>query len=346
MSSSTDHRTPHTTSGPGAPAHQVDRRGWVLFGAMGAIWGVPYLFIKVAVEHVEPPVVVFGRTIVAVVPLLAIAARAGAIRPALRRWRPLLAFATLEMAIPWILLTSAERELPSGLTGLLIACVPIVGAIAAFTLGDRDALRPRRLAGIALGLAGVGLLVAADLGGTGTPWVSVVEVLLVCVGYAVAPFIAARRLRDVPDLGVVSLSLAFVAVVYAPIAWFTRPRSAPPAEVWWAILALGLLCTAVAFVVFFRLIATIGPARSTLITFINPAVAVVVGAVVLDERITLATVGGFALVIAGCWFATRLALTATGPRARRRARPPGGADPSWSFGRRAARSLRPPSPAA
>ena len=272
---------------------------------MGAIWGVPYLFIKVAVEHVEPPVVVFGRTIIAVIPLLVLAVRAGAVRPALRRWRPLLAFAALEMAIPWILLTSAEQHLPSGLTGLLIACVPIVGAVAAFALGDRGALRPRRLAGIALGLGGVALLVAADLGGTGTPWVSVVQVLLVCVGYAVAPFIAVRRLRDVPDLGVVSLSLAAVAIVYAPLAWLTRPASAPPAEAWWAIIALGVLCTAIAFVVFFRLISSIGPARSTLITFVNPAVAVVVGAIVLDERITFATVAGFALVVAGCWFATR-----------------------------------------
>ena len=138
----------------------LNRRSWTLFALMGAIWGVPYLFIKVAVEHLAPPVVVFGRTAVAIVPLLIIAARAGAIRPALARWRPLLAFAALEMAIPWLLLTDAERRLPSGLTGLLIACVPIVGAVVAFALGDRQALAPRRVVGIALGLGGVALLVA------------------------------------------------------------------------------------------------------------------------------------------------------------------------------------------
>ena len=193
----------------------MNRHAWILFGLMGAIWGVPYLFIKVAVEHMSPPVVVFGRTSIAVVPLLIVATRAGAIRPALACWRPLLAFATLEMAIPWFLLTDAERHLPSGLTGLLIACVPIVGAVVAYLLGDHHALAPRRLAGIALGLSGVTLLVAADLSGE-APWWSIVEVLLVCVGYATAPFIASRRLADVPDVGVVALSLSAVAIVYAP----------------------------------------------------------------------------------------------------------------------------------
>ena len=271
---------------------------------MGAIWGVPYLFIKVAVEHMAPPVVVFGRTSLAVVPLLLLAARAGAIRPALAKWRPLLAFAALEMAGPWFLLTDAERHLPSGLTGLLIACVPIVGAVAAYVLGDRSALAPRRVAGIVIGLLGVSLLVATDLGGE-APWWSVVEVLLVCVGYATAPFIASHRLADVPDLGVVALSLTAVAIVYAPIAWATWPDDGPPARAWAAVAALAVLCTAIAFVVFFRLIAAVGPARATLITFINPAVAVAVGALFLDEEITAATIGGFVLVLTGCWFATR-----------------------------------------
>ncbi|MET0577623.1 MAG: DMT family transporter, partial [Ilumatobacteraceae bacterium] len=285
-------------------AAPIDRRGWVLFAAMGIIWGVPYLFIKVAVEHLEPAVVVFGRTAIAAVPLLFLAVRAGAIRPALAAWRPLLAFAVLEMALPWILLTDAEQHLPSGLTGLLIACVPIVGTVVAFLLGDRSVLRATRLAGIAVGLAGVTLLVAADLGGE-APWWSIAEVLLVCVGYASAPFIASRRLAHVPDLGVVAVSLTGVAVVYAPLAWITRPTETPPAEAWASVLALAFLCTAIAFVVFFKLIAAVGPARSTLITFVNPAVAVVVGAIVLDEQITVTTVAGFALVLVGCWLATR-----------------------------------------
>ena len=125
-----------------------------------------------------------------------------------------------------------------------------------------------------------------------------------CVCYATAPFIAARRLADVPSVGVVALSLSVVVVIYAPIALATWPDDTPPARAVLAVVALGLLCTAIAFVVFFRLIAAVGPARATLITFVNPAVAVVVGAVFLDEEITATTIGGFALVLAGCWLAT------------------------------------------
>lgn len=283
----------------------ISRRGWILFGLMGAIWGVPYLFIKVAVEHLSPPVVVFGRTSIAAVVLLPIALSQGAVRAALPHWRAILAFAALEMAGPWLLLTNAEQHLPSGLTGLLIACVPIVGAIVAYLLGDHSALHPRRLLGIAIGLGGVAFLVAADLGGTGIPWWSVAQVLLVCVGYATAPFIATHRLGTVPSLGVVTISLTAVALLYTPFAWLARPDVAPPGKAWAAVVALGLLCTALAFVLFFALIADIGPTRATLITFVNPAVAVVVGAIVLDEEITVATLIGFVLVLAGCWLSTR-----------------------------------------
>lgn len=284
----------------------MTRRGWALFAAMGVIWGVPYLLIKVAVEHVEPPIVVFGRTSVAAIVLVAIAAHRRALAPALRRIGPVLAFAVMEMAAPWFLLTNAERRLPSGVTGLLVACVPLVGTVVARLLGDRGALHPGRLAGLAVGLGGVALLIGRDLRGAhGIPWWSVVQVLLVCVGYASAPFVAAHRLRDVPDIGVIAVALAATAIVYAPLAWLTRPDVAPPAKVWWAIAGLAVLCTGIAFVTFFALIGEIGPTRATLITFVNPAVAVALGAIVLDEKITIATIGGFALIVGGCWLATR-----------------------------------------
>jgi drug/metabolite transporter (DMT)-like permease len=163
-----------------------------------------------------------------------------------------------------------------------------------------------RLVGIAVGLGGVALLVAHDLGGSdGIPWWSVAQMLLVCVGYATAPFIVARRLTDVPALGVVAISLTAVTLVYAPLAWVARPDASPPAKVWWAVAALAVVCTAIAFIVFFALISEVGPERATLITFVNPAVAIILGAAVLDEKITAATVAGFFLVLCGCWLATR-----------------------------------------
>jgi drug/metabolite transporter (DMT)-like permease len=270
------------------------------------IWGLPYLLIKVAVEHLSPSVIVFGRTSLAGVVLVMLAARTGALRPALAHWKPVLAFAAGEMALPWLLLTNAEKRLPSGLTGLLVACVPIFGALAAYALGDRAALGLVRVVGIAVGLGGVALLVGRDLNGSGgIPWWSVIEVLLVCVGYATSPFIVARRLGDVPTLGVVAVSVAAVALAFSPFAWSSRPTGLPPATTLWAVLGLAVICTGIAFVVFFALIAEVGPARATLITFVNPAVAVGLGAIVLDEQITAATVGGFVLVLTGCFLATR-----------------------------------------
>jgi drug/metabolite transporter (DMT)-like permease len=284
----------------------MTRRGWFLLAAMGVLWGVPYLLIKVAVKQMSPPVVVFGRTSVAAVVLIVLAARTDAIRPALRRWKMVLAFAAIEIGGPWLLLTNAEKRLPSGLAGLLVSCMPLVGAVGAYVLGDHTALRPLRLVGIAVGLAGVALLVGSDLSGRGgIPWGSVFQMILVCVCYAAGPLLAARRLSDVPPLGVIAVSLASVAIVYAPFAWFNRPSAVPPARALWAVLALSIACTGIAFFVFFALIAEIGPTRAMSFAFMNPAVAVILGAVFLHEAITLATVGGFILVLTGCWFATR-----------------------------------------
>jgi drug/metabolite transporter (DMT)-like permease len=284
----------------------VTKRGWILFSAMAFIWGIPYFLIRVAVKQLEPSVVVFGRTALAALVLLTLAARSGAIRPALRRWRTVLIFAVMEMAIPWILLATAEEHLTSGLTALIIAAVPIVGTIAAFALGDRNALRFVRIVGIGLGLSGVALLVGRDLtSDQAPPWWSVVEVLIVVVCYATAPFLADRRLSDVPSLGVIAVSLSFVALVYAPIAATKLPDHTPSINAILAVLGLAFICTGLAFIVFFALIDEVGPARAGMITFANPVVAVGLGAVFLDELITVATVIGFALVMAGCWLATR-----------------------------------------
>ena len=272
---------------------------------MSVIWGLPYLLIKVAVDDLSPAVVVAGRTSIAALLLLPVAIHQGAIRPALAHWRWLLPFTALEMAIPWLLLTDAEQRLPSGLTGLLVATVPLFGAATALVLGDRTVLSPKRLSGLALGVVGVALLVGFG-GDDGTVDVrSVVQVLLVAVGYAVAPFIASKRLGSVPTMGVVTTSIGIVALLYLPAAVVLRPDDAPPANTIWAVIGLGVLCTAIAFLVFFALIDEVGPARATLITFANPAVALSLGVLVLGESLTLGLLLGFPVVLAGCWLASR-----------------------------------------
>ena len=278
----------------------------MLFAAMSVIWGTPYLLVKVAVKELSPSFIVCARTALAAIVLVAIAAKHDALRPALRRWPWILAFSTIEMGVPWLLVANAERRLPSGITGLLIACVPLAASIAGFFLGEAGALRPIRLLGIAIGFAGVAVLVSRDLGSRGAiPWGSVLAIMLVCVGYATAPFIADRKLYDVPTIGVIGLSLSFVAIAYLPAATISLPDHHISANAWWSVLGLAVICTGVAFVAFFALIAEVGPSRATLITFVNPAVAITLGAVFLSERITLSTIGGFALVLTGCWCATR-----------------------------------------
>ncbi|HWL46069.1 MAG TPA: DMT family transporter [Ilumatobacter sp.] len=279
----------------------MTRRGWLLFLTMGVIWGLPYLFIKEAVASFSPAGVVAGRTLGAAVLLLPVALHQRALRPALAHWPWVLAFAAIELAGPFMLLSHAEQTLPSGLTGLLVSTVPLVAAVIGFTRGDRGALRASRIVGLLVGVAGVALVVGG--GGDGTvSATAVVEVLLTAVLYAIAPFIVATRLRDVPALGSITLSLGMAGLAYLPIAFLTQDGT-PTGRSIAALVALAVLCTAFAFVVFFALIAEIGPTRAPLITYINPIVALALGVAVLDEQLSPLMLLGIPLILAGCWFA-------------------------------------------
>jgi drug/metabolite transporter (DMT)-like permease len=281
----------------------VTRRGWLLFSSMCVIWGIPYLLIRVAVRELTPATLVFGRTALAAALLLPVAARRGELRPLLPSWRPLLAFAAVEIALPWVLLGSAEQRLTSSLTGLLLASVPLIGAVVATATGDDDPLGGRRLAGLLLGLVGVSALVGLDVRGTSaTP---LAEVGLVAVCYAVGPIMLSRTLSDLPRLGVIAVSLAACAIGYAPVAALQLPSSFPAGRVIGSVVGLAVVCTAVAFVLFFALIAELGPARATVITYVNPAVAALLGVTVLGEAFTKGMGIGFALVLAGSVLATQ-----------------------------------------
>ena|SRR5438128_5501403 len=285
----------------------MTRRGLALFAAMCVIWGIPYLLIRVAVRDLSPAMLVFARTGIGALLLLPIAAARGEIRPVLRRWFPLLVFAAVEIAVPWILLSSAETRLSSSLTGLLIAAVPLVGAFITRTTGARERLGATNAVGLAIGLVGVGAIVGLDLGGaSGFP---LLEIAGVAVGYAVGPIVLSRHLVGLPGLGVIALSLAVSAVVYAPIALLQVPAEAPSAKVLASVVTLAVVCTAVAFVLFFALIGEVGPVRATVITYVNPAVAAILGVGLLGERFTTGMGVGFALVLLGSVLATRPRVT-------------------------------------
>jgi drug/metabolite transporter (DMT)-like permease len=270
---------------------------------MGVLWGIPYALIKVAVRDFDPGTLVFFRTGIGAVLLLPVAAGRGDLRPLLASWRPLLLYTVAELAIPWVLLSSAETKLPSSLSGLLVAAVPLVGAGIVKLIGGHEALGARGLTGLILGLFGVGVLVGFDVSGRQIS--AVVMVAVVVVGYATGPIILARSLKDLPALGVVAASLTLCAVAYAPWGLTHLPRAGTPTHVWLAVVTLGVVCTAAAFMVFFQLIATIGPVRATVITYINPAVAVIIGVAFLNESFGLATAAGFVLILGGSVLAAR-----------------------------------------
>lgn len=280
----------------------MSRRSRLLFAAMCVIWGIPYLLIRVAVRDVDPGTLVFARTAVGGLVLLPLALRGAGFGPVARRWRPLLAFAVIELAVPWLLLADAELRLSSSLAGLLVAAVPLVGVLVGRVLRTDEQVDALRMAGLVLGLVGVAALVGIDLGHVDVR--ALAEIAVVVLGYAVAPVILARSLSDLPSIPVVAAALLVTAAGYLPYAATHPPRQLSGQTVG-AVLVLGTVCTSLAFVLFFALINDIGPARATVFTYVNPAVAVAAGVLLLDERLTLGMAVGFPLVLLGSVLATR-----------------------------------------
>lgn len=281
----------------------MSRRGAAMFAAMCVLWGIPYLLIRVSVRELPPVVLVFGRTAIGAAILLPIAARRGELRPLVACWRWLAAFAAVEIALPWLLLAMAEQHVSSSLTALLLACVPLVGAAIAWVDVRRERLAAANAAGLLIGLLGVAALAGLDVSAASPAGLA--EILVVAVCYAIGPVILIHRLRDVSGLAVIAGSLAIVGVAYGPAAALHLPASAPSAEVVSAVVALAVACTAVAFLIFFALIAEVGPVRATVFTYVNPAVAAALGVGLLGERFTVPMGVGLALILIGSSLATR-----------------------------------------
>src|SRR6266849_2718181 len=283
----------------------MTRRGLLLFAAMCVIWGIPYLFIRIAVSELTPATLVFLRTVVAAVVLLPIAIRRGGFRELFDEWRPLVMFALIEIGVPWLSISTAEQHISSSLAGLLISAVPLVGVMIAPLFGNRERIGPVNLVGLLLGLVGVAAIVGLDLRATG--WVPLLEMAVVVVCYAAGPAILARCLSSLPAVSVNAAALTLCAVAYGPLAAFQWPRTIPSYGVLTSVAVLALVCSALAFLIFFALIAEIGPVRATVITYINPAVAAGAGILVLQENFTAGMGIGFILVLAGSSLATRRA---------------------------------------
>jgi len=282
----------------------VSARAWALFAAVSVIWGMPYLFIKIAVDEISPSLLAWSRLALAAVVLLPLAWKLGALRGLRERWRILTLFAAVEMAVPWPLLGFGEVHVSSSLAAILVATVPLFVALLATRFDHSERPTVKRLVGMLIGLAGVVALVGIDLGGQGDELLGALAVLAVAFLYAIGPMIVKRRLSDVDPLGPVAASLGIAALLVTPFALADLPGSMPSADTFASIAVLGLLCSALAFLLFFRLIAEVGPGSATVITYINPVVALALGVIVLNESVTTGVIAGLLLILAGSWLST------------------------------------------
>ncbi|RXT52425.1 hypothetical protein B6S44_16735 [Bosea sp. Tri-44] len=278
----------------------MSRKALLLFLALGVIWGVPYLLIKVALVDYHPIIVAFGRAAIGALVLLPFALRGNGIMAGFRKPGWLILFTLAEISGPWFLIGFAETRVTSSLAGLIIALTPIIAAILGVVL-SRERLGAGRLVGLGLGLAGVVALLGFD-----EQPVELWPVLALgasALGYAVGPIIVARRLADADDGAVVVASLIVASVLYLPfVPAYWPAHFALNASL--AVIALAVFCTALAFQMLFALIAEVGASRATVIAYLNPAVAVLLGVTMLGEPFSLALLAGFALIVAGSYFST------------------------------------------
>ena len=283
----------------------MSRRGWAAFAAMSLIWGVPYLFIKVAVDDgVSPTFLSFARVVIAAVVLLGLAWRAGVLGQLRGRWTWVGAYALGEVALPFPLIAAGEQRVSSSLAAILIACAPLFVAVLAIRLDVSERATGVRLLGLLIGLGGVVALVGIDVAGKSDELIGTGLIVLAAFGYAISPMMLKRKLPDVDARASMGGSLAIAAVLLAIPAAVSAPSEPPTTDALLSIAVLGLVCTALAFIVYTFLIFEVGPGRALVITYINPVVAVALGVLILDERPGIGAVAGLLLILAGSWLST------------------------------------------
>jgi len=286
----------------------MSRRNLILFVLAGFLWGIPYLFIRVAVDHetgFSPAIVVFSRVFIGALILVPIAIYDKSIFAAIKGWKYIAVYALFEMAIPWILIGTAEQSITSGLAGLLVASVPIFSTIIASMYGDKSVWHPRRLFGMAIGFLGVFLLVGIEsFTGSSDP-VAIFMMLGASVGYAYAVIYITNKMPGVSGVAINAIAMAMTALLYSPALFLAWPDHQVSQSAIYSIIALGIFSTGIAFAVFFTVMAEIGPTRASLVTYMNTAFAVVLGVLILSEPLTIGIIVGLPLVLIGSYLASR-----------------------------------------
>jgi drug/metabolite transporter (DMT)-like permease len=293
----------------------MSRRAWGAFAAVSVLWGLPYLFIKIADDGGMPPLLLaWSRVVLGAVVLLALAARAGTL-PSLRGRGPwLLAFAVAEIAIPFPMIAVGEQHVASSTAAILIATVPLLIALLSLRFEPNERVGGARLVGLLVGLAGVAALVGVDVSGGGGELLGVGAVLIAACGYAVGPLILKRHLADLDPIATMGTCLAIAAAILTVPAALDLPRAAPSAGAFASVVVLGLLCTALALVLMAILIDAAGPARASIITYINPVIALALGVAFLGESPGAGSLVGLGLILVGSWLSTRTSTQIRRPR--------------------------------
>src|SRR3954466_1662180 len=283
---------------------QMSARSWIQFGAVSLLWGVVYLLFKIAGEDLSAATLTFARAVLAAAVLLPLAARRGALGPLRRRWRALGVLALLDVAAPFVLVAGGERAVPSSLAGMLIATVPILVALLALRFDATERVGGTRVVGLLVGIVGVGLVLGVQVAGDTDAIIGAGMVLLASLLYAIASLFYKREFAGEDALGVTTWVFLVSAALLAVPAVVTAPSEVPGAGTLAATAALGIACTAVVFVLWYSLIAEIGAGRATVVTYVTPAIAVVRGALLLDEPLTGGSIAGLLLIVAGSWLST------------------------------------------
>jgi drug/metabolite transporter (DMT)-like permease len=279
-------------------------RAWTTFAALCAIWGLPYFFIKLALQELSPVCVAWGRITLAAIVLVPIAWHRGALQKAFAHKAAITAFAVAELVVPFSLIAMGEQWISSSLAGILIATVPLSVVIIAPLFGVKERLGALRIAGLAIGFCGVVAIVGLDTGHGPMLWAGVVCIMVSVVGYAIGPLVVQRYLSDVDELGAVAASLVVASILLLPLAALSAPNQVPSALSLSAVAALGIACTALALYLYFYLINEAGAARASVVAYINPAVAAVIGVLVLHEPFGVGAGAGLAMILFGSWLAT------------------------------------------
>jgi drug/metabolite transporter (DMT)-like permease len=297
----------------------VSRRAWVTFAAMSVLWGASYLLIKIAVRGGLPaPDIAWLRVMIAAVLLSALAWRAGLLGSLRGRARWLLAYAVAEISIPFPLIAAGEVHVASSLAAIIIAAVPLIGAVLALRFDHGERPTAVRAAGLAIGFAGVVALVGIDIAGNGPELLGTGAILIAAVGYAIGPMLVKHRLGGLDPRALMGASLSMAVVILTPFAAVDTPSRTPTAGAFAAVAALGLFSTAAAFVIFTILIREAGPSRATVITYVNPVIALALGTTLESERPGAGAIVGLVLILAGSWLATSGRILPRRPGTRRR----------------------------